>query len=349
MLHASAVGQKEKLSYLHEWYGKGWTPLYRASVVKGGVGGEKKERKDPAPKGPASNFEICDGVECTLTIISAANGLLVGGFLKVPWATGSSVTDPSASIFVLSNDKDLAPNSFPIVKCSEAFSSDGANISFGGNGLQVSGNAVTLQSIAGYADASGKYKALFNGTQVPIVDIEVFYLRSPSPFLGSAIAPVEKLFGLKQLLGESVYNLKWAMVYRGAQQYFSSSSLQTACQGKEKLLILVRSQDGAVFGGYTSQPLIANGSYSNDPTALLFTLINPCNVPPTKFSPSNAADACMLPSTKGPVFGRGDLAIEGRGPLTFTSNFPASFTDTSKKGKALFGSPKIAEIEVYAF
>lgn len=96
--------------HLNEWYGHGWSLLYRAS--RDGWG--------------ASDFHrACDGRGPTVAIIRTTKGHLFGGHLSKSWHSRREwIHDPKASLFTLSNARGTLPTRFPIVDAACAACGD---------------------------------------------------------------------------------------------------------------------------------------------------------------------------------------------------------------------------------
>ena len=81
---------------------------------------------------------------------------------------------------------------------------------------------------------------------------------------------------LKELmtLCEFPIDQKWVLIYRGSQDGFEAGSFHIKCDYKPNTLIIVKSTNGNVFGGYTEQSWEHIGNYKADPSAFIFSLIN---------------------------------------------------------------------------
>jgi hypothetical protein len=66
---------------------------------------------------------------------------------------------------------------------------------------------------------------------------------------------------------------KWTLIYRASQDGFEASSFHDKCDDKPNTLIIIKSTNGNVFGGYTEQSWSGSG-YKVDPNAFIFSLIN---------------------------------------------------------------------------
>lgn len=125
------------------------------------------------------------------------------------------------------------------------------------------------------------------------------------------------------------------------------------CDKKDATLVLAKTDEGFVFGGYagsswTSGSFYSSGShYLSNRSSFIFTLVNPHNIPPTKFDNTNDRNSLCCDSAHGPVFGKIDLdLIRGE-----SSGFPHSYgPDTTGKRSVLFaGSEKFTVVELEVF
>jgi hypothetical protein len=149
-------------------------------------------------------------------------------------------------------------------------------------------------------------------------------------------------------------NQQWQLIYRATQDGFDSGHFLRYCadQGPTMTLILAR---GYLFGGYTSASWKNSGReiWTRDPSAFLFTLTNPHQIPPTKYPirPSNDK-ATRSVTGYGPTFGEYDICIHANSNRNTHSNigFPKNYSDTTGMGKQTFTGTEFfqtAEIEVY--
>ena len=130
------------------------------------------------------------------------------------------------------------------------------------------------------------------------------------------------------------------------------------CDNKEKIIILIKSDKGNIFGGYASKSWkTEHFSYQDDPNCFLFSLINMYNTKPIKFPIKNSQYALYYRTDFGALFGSSgnDLGLyknfvnEGG----FCCSFPSAFSDSLRKGFSIFSGDTqnscflIKEIEVF--
>ena len=68
-------------------------------------------------------------------------------------------------------------------------------------------------------------------------------------------------------------------------------------------MTIVRDSVGNLFGGYTSVPWRSCNSYSNDPNAFLFSLVNPSNTGPVRVPRTGNGNDVYDNQGYGPTFG----------------------------------------------
>jgi hypothetical protein len=151
---------------------------------------------------------------------------------------------------------------------------------------------------------------------------------------------------------------KWNLIYRASQDGFEAAKFHTNCDNKPNTLIVIKSTNANVFGGYTEQTWNqtgANGHHKADPNSFIFSLINKLNEPiKIKWSRNNGI-FCNTPY--GPTFGAYDLYIVDKSNTNTTSfsNLGHSYShpdyrfETNEAKSFLAGSYyfQVSEIEVY--
>jgi len=161
----------------------------------------------------------------------------------------------------------------------------------------------------------------------------------------------------KQLLSlcEFSLNQKFNLIYRASQDGFEASSFHSKCDNKLNTLIIIKSTNGYVFGGYTEQTWNCIGIYKADPNSFIFSLINKTNKP-IKMKNITAERAIGCAESYGPVFGI-DLMIADKSNTNTASSsdlgssyIHPDYTKGSNEAKSfLAGSMnfQVSEIEVY--
>jgi len=152
---------------------------------------------------------------------------------------------------------------------------------------------------------------------------------------------------------------KYNLIYRASQDGFEANDFHSKCDQKPNTLIIIKSEHGNIFGGYTEQDWSGNG-YRNDPKSFIFSFVNQMNFAPLKMKCSSNKSIYSSQSY-GPIFGSGpafrihhnsNQNRESFSSLGITScNFKQLYyADNSIQAKYfLAGSPnfKVLEIEAY--
>ncbi|TNV78940.1 hypothetical protein FGO68_gene17340 [Halteria grandinella] len=93
------------------------------------------------------------------------------------------------------------------------------------------------------------------------------------------------------------------LLYRGTISTFAAAEFHKLCDNRSKTLTIVRTTEGIIVGGYTSQFWNSTSSYKVDPTAWVFNLDQP-NIFKVKPGGNNAIYAN---NDRGPTFGCGHI------------------------------------------
>ena len=104
----------------------------------------------------------------------------------------------------------------------------------------------------------------------------------------------------------------WQEVYRATTHGFSAAAFHERCDGRARLLVLVRAREGCwLFGGFTTVGFTPPERFITDPSAFLFSLTNSLGRPEKLESKGTGEDLLYHPSHSavfGP-FGLNDLYI----------------------------------------
>jgi len=147
-----------------------------------------------------------------------------------------------------------------------------------------------------------------------------------------------------------------ALLYSATRDGFEAQQFHDKCDNKGPTLVVVKSSQGYLFGGYAAQPWNSNYGYLNAPGPFIFTLTNPHMIPPTKYSikSSDSGNHMYGSPDCGPAFGGGhDICISNQSNANTSSytNFPYTYQDTTEKGNNTFTGQKnfqTADIEVFS-
>lgn len=111
---------------------------------------------------------------------------------------------------------------------------------------------------------------------------------------------------------------------------------------------------GYLFGGYAHAPWNSSDTYTNDPRAFIFTLVNPNSIPPTRYLIKGGQEqyAYYNGADYDPTFGNGhDIYVpDESNETTGHTSFGYTHTDTTGKGTLTFTRNRTFltnEIEVY--
>lgn len=139
-------------------------------------------------------------------------------------------------------------------------------------------------------------------------------------------------------------NQNWELLYRGSETKFNWAEFHAKCDSKSPTLVIVKSKDGSIFGGYTESkwndpnPLIqyrpdgqrkiddpfivyyferkkSLSKFKSDPSAFLFILKYPFwtenDEKPVKARVVDSKYAIYCDQNDGPSFGKFDFVIQG--------------------------------------
>jgi hypothetical protein len=168
------------------------------------------------------------------------------------------------------------------------------------------------------------------------------------------LSGLEQFRDLMSLCGFPI-DQKWNLIYRASQDGFEASQFHSKCDDKSNTLVIIKSENDNIFGGYTEQSW-SGQDYKNDENAFIFSLINKLNKP-LKMKCINSEQAIFCFNNVGPSFGEYDLEIVNNSNTNSYSNSKVgnSYTkpDCAKRSNEvksfLAGSHKfqVSEIEVY--
>ncbi len=118
---------------------------------------------------------------------------------------------------------------------------------------------------------------------------------------------LEDRLNIKELivLCEFPIDQEWTLIYRASRDGFEASQFHSKCDRKPNTLVIIKSEHGNVFGGYTEQDWTPNDKImKSDFNSFIFSLINKKSKP-IKLKSSNPQKAIWSNSVLGPVFGCG--------------------------------------------
>ena len=157
---------------------------------------------------------------------------------------------------------------------------------------------------------------------------------------------------LKTLLG-SPLDSEWKLLYRSSRDGVLSNSFHAKCSNVSGTLILIKTTNSNIFGGYTAAEWSGTG-FKYDPTAYMFSLVNSYKLA-VKMSIISKQEAIYCNPTYGIIFGgAGDLSCDHYGYCFSNLGYSYQLPNYLKAGSAqartfLAGSYSFhpVEIEVY--
>ena len=72
---------------------------------------------------------------------------------------------------------------------------------------------------------------------------------------------------------------KCNLIYRASRDGFEAFNFNAKCDNKPNTLVIIKSTNGNVFGGYTEQSCSSEVYYKDDRNSFIFSLINKLNKP----------------------------------------------------------------------
>ena len=115
---------------------------------------------------------------------------------------------------------------------------------------------------------------------------------------------------------------KWSLLYQGSRDGFRASDFHSHCDGKPNTLIIVKSENGNIFGGFTNiqWKSSATGSWQEDKSAFIFSLVNKENKSLLFEHMSSGINSIGSYTIHGPIFGAGnDIFISDSSNLNTSS------------------------------
>ena len=111
----------------------------------------------------------------------------------------------------------------------------------------------------------------------------LYKILNSAIFNGSTILTNEQSLKLANLTDFSL-NSSWSLIYQASRDGFSSSSFHSKCNGNTGTLVVIKSSNSNIFGGYTNADwsgyyISMTQTYQYDSNAFLFSLVNSYNYP----------------------------------------------------------------------
>jgi hypothetical protein len=106
---------------------------------------------------------------------------------------------------------------------------------------------------------------------------------------------------------------KWKLIFRASKENFSAYQFHQKCDNQGPTIVIAKSSNGNIYGGYNSLSWISNGNYTNSNDNFLFLCVGQKSdkiKKPIQFTCTNSSDSAYGESSYGPTFGGGhDLHI----------------------------------------
>ena len=101
--------------------------------------------------------------------------------------------------------------------------------------------------------------------------------------------------GINQLKELCQLNSNWKLLYRTKNNGFQIKDFYAKCKGHSPTLMIIKTTENYVFGGYTKANWTCDGNYVADESAFIFSLINKWNKPQfMEVKDSNKAINCDI-------------------------------------------------------
>jgi hypothetical protein len=187
--------------------------------------------------------------------------------------------------------------------------------------------------------------------QLVFIDWYLFF-QSEAGLLSIGCSPAH-VASLRQWITSKFGNVSpsFTLKYKASRDGFSSANFHSRVDGVERLLVIMKSRGGYLFGGCSKVAFHSRNEYSYDSNAFLYTLVNPHSIPATMFSVQMPQYAIYGNNNYGPTYGGGhDIYFPSNVQNGGYTNFH-SYKDTTGKGNLLFvGAQQLGAMdEILAF
>ncbi|KAJ5080530.1 pep-cterm sorting domain-containing protein [Anaeramoeba ignava] len=136
-----------------------------------------------------------------------------------------------------------------------------------------------------------------------------FIFQSRIRFKSEIIQDFKYIEKLKEWINDNEFFSKMKKGYSAKRDGFDCKNWHEKCDDKGKTLIVIKTKDNFIFGGFTQVGFLSGKTrYLSDPDAFIFSLRNPTNSPPHQFRVQKEKEqyAIFFHSGFGPRFGRYD-------------------------------------------
>jgi hypothetical protein len=98
-------------------------------------------------------------------------------------------------------------------------------------------------------------------------------------FKNSSILTQEQSLSLNQILNFTNSNTSFNLIYQATRDGFGLKDFHSKCDGILNTLMIIKTRDSYVFGGFTTKDWSQVSGFQEDSNAFIFSLINPFNRP----------------------------------------------------------------------
>jgi len=140
------------------------------------------------------------------------------------------------------------------------------------------------------------------------------------------------------------------LLYRGSRDGMSEMTFHNLCNNKGPTLTVVKTMNGNIFGGFTSQSWMSRNNYVVDMNAWLFSLKHPSVVGPKKMKAQNGSYHVYDNASYFPSFGNNhDLTCGYSGANAYTNVSSGHYEQVDSRLQFLDGTQyfQVKEIEVF--
>jgi len=112
----------------------------------------------------------------------------------------------------------------------------------------------------------------------------------------------------------------WDLIYKAKKDGFQASTFHAKCDQKGETVVVIKSSNGNIFGGYAPLSWGITSTYTNDPKTFLFSLVNKSGKPTKIDNQGTNSNSQYNAQGYGPTFGGGhDLYISDSSNLNSSS------------------------------
>jgi hypothetical protein len=192
-------------------------------------------------------------------------------------------------------------------------------------------------------------------------ELPAFKERAKGFFGGTLVTAMysSNIYKFLQTAKIATASKQWVCLYKATKDGFSAQTFHSMCDNKGETIVVIKSTNGNIFGGYNPVSWTSSNTYSVDSRAFLFSLVSAKGHSPVMFSSIvGKGSYCYGGSGYGPTFGGGhDLYIlsdsninsGSYSNLGYSYGVPGMTYGTTQIQSVMAGSYQFqtSEIEVY--